>query len=50
MLRVHEWLGESPSILVKKADIYSLSILLYEIYGRAGPWGETPLEPKGSNI
>ncbi|KAF8360785.1 hypothetical protein PRIPAC_87708, partial [Pristionchus pacificus] len=46
MLRVHEWLGESPSILVKKADIYSLSILLYEIYGRAGPWGETPLEPK----
>ncbi|GMR36480.1 hypothetical protein PMAYCL1PPCAC_06675, partial [Pristionchus mayeri] len=46
MLRVNGWLGESPPILIRKADIYSFSILLYEIFGRAGPWGETGLEPK----
>ncbi|GMS84268.1 hypothetical protein PENTCL1PPCAC_6443, partial [Pristionchus entomophagus] len=46
MLRINGYLGESPPILIRKADVYSLSILLYEIFGRAGPWGETGLEPK----
>ncbi|CAJ0959642.1 unnamed protein product, partial [Mesorhabditis belari] len=38
-------LANYSEILLAKADIYSLSILLYEIFGRAGPWGDEPLTP-----
>jgi hypothetical protein len=36
-------------LLIQKNDVYSFAILLYEIYGRAGPWGDDAIEPKGSN-
>lgn len=32
---------------LRKADIYSLGIILHEVYGRQGTWGESLLEPSG---
>lgn len=32
-----------PSRGTQKGDVYSFGILLYEIIGRKGPWGETQL-------
>lgn len=31
-----------------KADIYSLAIILYEIYGRQGPFGDDLMDSDGS--
>ena len=31
----------------QKSDIYAFGIILYEIIGRAGPYGNTNLAPKG---
>jgi hypothetical protein len=28
-------------------DIYSLAIIMHELYGREGPWGDSMLEPAG---
>ncbi|GMT14875.1 hypothetical protein PFISCL1PPCAC_6172, partial [Pristionchus fissidentatus] len=39
VLRQLGCLGESLPILVRKADIYSLGIILHEIFARNGPWG-----------
>ncbi|CAL1540554.1 unnamed protein product [Lymnaea stagnalis] len=30
----------------QKGDIYSFSIIMYELYGRAGPWGRVQMTPK----
>ncbi|KAG8224498.1 hypothetical protein J437_LFUL004980 [Ladona fulva] len=32
----------APSRGSQKGDVYSLGIVLYEIVGRSGPWGDTP--------
>lgn len=34
-------------LMLRKADIYSLGIILHEVYGRQGTWGESLLEPSG---
>ncbi|CAI2346987.1 unnamed protein product [Caenorhabditis sp. 36 PRJEB53466] len=39
-------LAQCPVILVQKADVYSLAIVLYELFGRLGPWGDEPMEPR----
>ena len=31
----------------QKADVYSFAIILYENSGRAGPYGDVDLSPKG---
>ena len=30
-----------------KGDVYSFAIILYEIHGRAGPYGDIDMSPKG---
>ena len=30
----------------QKGDVYSFSLVLYEIIGRQGPWGRSNLKPK----
>ncbi|KAH9519713.1 Receptor-type guanylate cyclase Gyc76C [Bulinus truncatus] len=30
----------------QKGDVYSFAIILYELYGRAGPWGQVKMTPK----
>ncbi|XP_055877751.1 guanylate cyclase 32E-like [Biomphalaria glabrata] len=30
----------------QKGDVYSFAIILYELYGRAGPWGPVKMTPK----
>ena len=32
--------GEGPLRGTQKADIYAFGIILYEIYGRSGPYGD----------
>ncbi|CAI5441044.1 unnamed protein product [Caenorhabditis angaria] len=46
LLRWSTGLAQCSTLLVQKADVYSLAIVLYEIFGRAGPWGEEPMEPR----
>lgn len=31
----------------QKGDIYSFALILYEIHGRKGPWGDIGLSAKG---
>ncbi|ULU07910.1 hypothetical protein L3Y34_019156 [Caenorhabditis briggsae] len=46
LLRWSTGLGQCGHLLVQKADVYSLSIVLYELFGRLGPWGDEPMEPR----
>ncbi|CAB3405149.1 unnamed protein product [Caenorhabditis bovis] len=46
LLRWSTGLAQCSPLLVQKADVYSLAIVLYETFGRAGPWGEEPMEPR----
>ena len=32
-----------------RGDVYSFAVLLYEIYGRDGPYGDTGLTPRGQS-
>ncbi|EGT33280.1 hypothetical protein CAEBREN_24032 [Caenorhabditis brenneri] len=45
LLRWSTGLNECGHLLVQKADVYSLAIVLYELFGRLGPWGDEPMEP-----
>lgn len=36
---------QPPPRGTQKGDVYSFGIVLYEIFGRAGPWGKTDLTP-----
>lgn len=54
-----ELLSTAPELLrdpaqyakgTQKGDVYSFAIVLYEIHGRAGPYGDTHLTPKGQWI
>lgn len=56
--RKRSLLWRSPELLrspsaaacgTQKGDIYSFGIVLYEIVGRNGPWGETQLTPEGNS-
>ncbi|PAV62468.1 hypothetical protein WR25_08587 [Diploscapter pachys] len=46
LLRWSTGLGQCSNLLVQKADVYSVGILLYELFGKNGPWGDEPMEPK----
>lgn len=39
-----------PARGTQKGDVYSFAIVLYEIIGRAGPWGHMELSDAGNNI
>lgn len=41
--RAPEVLREKSSQGSQKGDVYSFGIILYELYGRRGPWGDTHL-------
>lgn len=43
LLRQHN----PPTKGTQKGDVYSFSIVLYEIVGRAGPWGHIELTDTG---
>lgn len=47
--RAPELLRDSspPARGTQKGDVYSFGIVLYEIIGRRGPWGEIDMEPTG---
>jgi hypothetical protein len=34
----------------QKGDVYAFAIILYEMMGRKGPWGETQYSSRGKNI
>ncbi|KAL8614638.1 hypothetical protein ACOMHN_037490 [Nucella lapillus] len=45
--RAPELLRDSaPSRGTQEGDVYAFAIILFEIYGRRGPYGEIPLSPK----
>ena len=37
----------APRRGTQEADIYSFAIILYEIHGRNGPFGDIDISPKG---
>ena len=56
VLTVSDLLWQAPELLrhpsppvrgTQKGDLYAFGIILYEIMGRAGPYGYTDLSPKG---
>eukprot|EP00081_Caenorhabditis_elegans_P014960 NP_494468.2 Receptor-type guanylate cyclase gcy-15 [Caenorhabditis elegans] len=46
LLRWSTGLSQCGVLLVQKSDVYSLAIVLYELFGRLGPWGDEPMEPR----
>ena len=38
----------APPCGSQKGDVYSFAIVLYEIHGRKGPYGDIGLSPKGT--
>ena len=40
----------SPSRGTQKGDVYSAALILFEILGRCGPWGQTNLTARGNYI
>lgn len=55
MMHVADLLWKSPELLrdssntggTQKGDVYSFGVILHEILGLLGPWGETRLGDKG---
>ena len=44
LLRVNN----APRRGTQEGDVYSFAIIMYEIHGRKGPYGDTELSPKGT--
>ena len=54
---ITDMLWTSPELLrdksaprrgTQEADVYSFAIILYEIHGRNGPFGDIDISPKGN--
>lgn len=53
LYRAPELLSRNRNAAIKgtqKGDIYSFGILLYEIVGRSGPWGDISIDDEGTRI
>ena len=48
VLRQHDDVsGGATTQRTQKADVYAFGVILYEIVGRRGPYGDVELSPKG---
>ena len=39
----------APSRGTQEGDVYAFAIIMFEIYGRRGPYGDITLSPKGTD-
>lgn len=47
--RSPELLRDSPVIGTVKGDVYAFGIILHEILGMMGPWGDTRVSDRGKS-